>query len=84
MLLRETSNCPPICVKFGLNGAACAMIASSRLSLGMAEAGAGMLHDVEQNLRRLLEELRVRLLPLAQRAVSLLGIFNRVGHRLSK
>ena len=43
-----------------------------------------MLHDVHQNLRRLLEEVRVRLLPLAQRTVGLLGIFNRVNHRLSK
>jgi len=37
MLLRDTSNCPPICVKFGLKGAACAMMASSRFSFLIVE-----------------------------------------------
>ena len=59
-------------------------VVASDECLGMPQASAGMLHDVHQNLRSLLEEVRVRLLPLAQRPVSLLGVINRVGHRLSK
>lgn len=50
----------------------------------MAQACARMLHDVHQNFRRLLDKLWIGFLPLAQRPVGLLGILNRVVHRLSK
>ena len=68
----------------GRNVARIGHIVSTYKRFGVTQACAGMLHDVHQNLRCLLEELRVGLLPLAQRPVGILGILNRVNHKLLK
>ena len=59
-------------------------IVATDQSFRMPQSCTRMLHDIHQDLCCLLEEIRIGLLPLTQSLVSLLGILNRVYHRLSK